>query len=93
MSSEENKVDDDKTMNTGLMIVSSVLVLVLIVLVFTWHSSSCSVEDCSNVADRLTYSDAVDKLESMLTDNSENQKIFIKNFFKQLKNTCVAKSS
>ena len=88
-------MDEEKKKNvqTGLLIVSGVLVLVLVILIWTWHSSTCSVEDCSNLPDRLTYADAVDKLQKILEDNPENQKIFIKNFFKQLKNTCVANTN
>ena len=82
---------DATNVDKGLMVVSAVLVLVLIILTWTWHSSSCSVEDCSNLPSRLKYSDAVDRLEKILEESPENQKIFIKNFFNQLRNTCVAK--
>lgn len=88
-----SQVDTTKkmsTLNSALIIISVVLVSTLAILTWVWHSSTCSVEDCTNVSDNLTYAEAVDNLQKLLEDNPENQQKFIKNFFKQLKNTCVA---
>ena len=70
--------------------VSAVLVIVLVVLTWVWHSSTCSVEDCSNLPSRLKYSDAVDRLQKLLEESPENRDKFVKNFFSELRRTCVA---
>lgn len=93
MGGISSTLTENNNLNLGLSIVSGVLIIVLIVLVWVWNSSSCSVEDCSNLPSTLKYEDAVDKLQQLLEDNPENKDIFIANFFKQLKRTCVAKTT
>lgn len=70
-------------------IVSASLLISFAVILFLYFKGACSVENCDVVVSKMSYAQAVEKLESMLEDE-ENRKKFVKHFFEQLKNTCVA---
>jgi hypothetical protein len=80
----------EKNMKIGFYVTSAVLVVVAVLLIVSYVGSTCTVESCSTVIDRMSYADAVDRLEELIDEDPENAKLFVKNFFMQLKSTCVA---
>lgn len=87
----ETAPDTNKKINYALTGVSIMIIGIVIVLSFVYYNSSCDIETCDNLPDTLSYGESVAKLEQIIMNGSEeNKNKFIKNFFSQLKNTCVS---
>ena len=76
----------------GFYVITGILVLISIGLTVSWFSTTCAVESCKTVVDRMSYAEAIDRLEELLEEKPENQKLFIKNFLTQLRGVCVARA-
>ena len=75
--------------NAAFAITAMILLVTTIAIVVAYFSSSCDTASCSTEIKRMPYAEAVDILENVVLKNDENKEKFIKNFFEQIKSTCV----
>ena len=83
---------NEKNLRYGFYIIVGMLVFITIGLTVSWFTSSCQVESCETVIQRMSYADAIDRLEELIAEKPENAQLFIRNFLTQLKGVCVAKA-
>ena len=76
-------------MSVFVVLVVSICIILAVVIV-SYFTSNCAVADCKVEIDRMSYGEAVDILEDIVKNKPENKDKFIKNFFDQIRSTCVA---
>ena len=77
---------------TQMIIVAVVLIGLLIGMSIYYFASSCEEQDCNTIINRMSYSEAVDELKTLVKKSPENKDEFIDNFFAQLKQVCVTQT-